>query len=436
MSAVAKNVPAPKHRPAIGTRLLSGPDTARGYERLDDHLKRLGSRRPGGRWLVDVLKQSGLRGRGGAWFPTWRKWQAVADRSDGHAVVVVNGSEGEPLSSKDRILLQSRPHLVFDGAAYAAESVGADAIVIYLSRQSTVIERILNDALKERKRARLDEPPIRIETTAHRYVAGESSAVVSRVSGEDSKPRWSLQRSAEKGVHGAPTLVQNAETIGHTALIARYGPEWFRRLGTEASPGTTLMTLCGNVRHPGVYEVDLSATLGDVLYGVGGPVTPPAGALIGGYFGTWLAPQSMEDLPLDVDRMRKEHGAAMGCGVVALLPQNGCAIAESTRILTYLAAESAGQCGPCIHGLAALADAMQRISASTPEPGDIDRVRRWMDMVKGRGACKHPDGAIGQLQSALTAFDGHLRMHLYGQPCPGSRAQGFPPPPSPGKEWK
>jgi NADH:ubiquinone oxidoreductase subunit F (NADH-binding) len=436
LSTVAKSAPPKQHRQAIGTRLLAGPDSAKGWERLADHQRRLGARRPGGQWLLDVLKQSGLRGRGGAWFPTWRKWQAVTEKTDGHAVVVINGSEGEPLSSKDRVLLQLRPHVVFDGAAYAAETVGADAIVLYLSRQHKVTERILNEALKERRKAGLAEPPIRIETTAHRYVAGESSAVISRVSGEDSKPRWSLMRSAEKGVHGAPTLVQNAETIAHSALIARYGAEWFRKLGTEASPGTTLMTLCGNVRHPGVYEVDLSATLGDVIYGVGGPATPPAGALLGGYFGTWLPPQSIEDMPLDVDRMRKEHNAAMGCGVLALLPQNGCAIAESTRILTYLAAESAGQCGPCIHGLAALAEAMQRITASTPESGDLERVRRWIDMVKGRGACKHPDGAIGQLVSALTNFEGHLRMHLYGQPCYGGRVQGFPPPPAPGSEWK
>jgi NADH:ubiquinone oxidoreductase subunit F (NADH-binding) len=421
-------------RQVIGTRLLAGP--ASGSERLSDHQRRLGERRSGGRWLVETLKQSGLRGRGGAWFPTWRKWAAVAERSDGHAVVVVNGSEGEPLSGKDRHLLLTRPHLVIDGAAFAAESLGADEVIIYLSRGSSAVARVVREALHERNQARLDEPTFSVEETSHRYIAGESSAAISRVTGRDSKPRWSLGHAAEKGVRDQPTLVQNAETIAHVAMIGRYGPEWFRRLGTPSSPGTTLMPLTGNVRRPGVYEVDMSGSIGDVLYGVGGPVTPPAGALLGGYFGSWLPVASLDRLPLDVDLLRKEHGAALGCGVLAVLPQGACPIAEATRILSYLAAETAGQCGPCIHGLAALAEAMERIAMSNPQEGDDERVRRWIGMVKGRGACHHPDGAVGQLESALAAFDGHLGLHLRGIACRGLDVTGFPPPPEPGDGWK
>ncbi len=416
--------------------MLAGPGAGKGYERLGEHQRRLGARRPGGRWLIDVLKQSGLRGRGGAWFPTWRKWSTVAEHSDGHSVVVINGSEGEPLSEKDRVLLQLRPHLVLDGAAYAAEALGADQVILYLSRVSKETDRTIELALKERRQAGQHEPPIRVERTTHRYIAGESSAVVNRASGGVSKPRWSLQHSAEKGVDDRPTLVQNAETLAHVAMIARYGSDWFRRLGTSNSPGTTLMTLCGNLRYPGVYEVDLSGSLADVVHDVGGTLTPPGGALLGGYFGTWLSPADLQTLPLDVDRLRTEHRAAMGCGVLALLPQGGCGIAESTRVLTYLAAETAGQCGPCIHGLAALADAMQRIAASNGQSGDIERVRRWIAMVKGRGACHHPDGAVGQLLSALTVFDDHLRTHLRGIQCYGSMLPGFPPPPEPGEGWR
>jgi len=415
---------------------MAGPSPTGGFERIDDHQRRLGVRPAGGEWLLDVLGQSGLRGRGGAWFPTARKWSAVAEHSDGHAVVVVNGSEGEPLSAKDRVLLTLRPHLVLDGAVLAAETLRADDIVIYLSRAATTTERTVQQALKERARAGLPEPAIRIEKCAHRYIAGESSAVINRVSGGLAKPRFTLGRSAEKGVNDQPTLVQNAETIAHVALIARYGTEWYRRLGTESCPGTGLMTLRGNVKRPGVYEVDLGATVGGVLAATGGTVTPPAGALLGGYFGSWFAPHSLRDLPLDADRLRKEHKASFGCGILAVLPEGGCAIVESTRILTYLAAETAGQCGPCVNGLAALSETMERIAASQPETGDYERVLRWMDMVKGRGACHHPDGAVGQLASALTVFKEHLNTHLSGVRCRGTQVQGFPRPPSPGDGWK
>jgi NADH:ubiquinone oxidoreductase subunit F (NADH-binding) len=210
-------------------------------------------------------------------------------------------------------------------------------------------------------------------------------------------------------------------------MIARYGGDWFRELGTDLSPGTTLMTLCGNVRRPGVYEVNTAGTAGEVLAAAGGSPTPAAGALVGGYFGTWVRAGALERLPLD---------RGLGCGVLALLPQNGCGLVEAARIVTYLAWESSGQCGPCVNGLAALSVAMERIAHSAPQAEDHERVMRWLDMVRGRGACHHPDGAAGQLASALTAFPEHLHMHLIGRRCPGLDAKGFPRPPAAGSGWK
>jgi NADH:ubiquinone oxidoreductase subunit F (NADH-binding) len=385
---------------------------------------------------VEVLKASGLRGRGGAWFPTWRKWAGVAQYSNGHSVVVINASEGEPLSAKDRTLMSLRPHLVLDGAALAAETLAADEIVLYLSRGAESADRTLQRALKERLRAGLPEPPIRIVRTPHRYIAGESSAVVNRASGGPAKPKFTLQRTAEKGVNDRPTLIQNAETLAHVGMIARYGSDWFRKLGTDSSPGSTLMTLCGNVQRPGVYEVDLGARLGGVLAAAGGTSSPAGGALLGGYFGTWLPPNLLRDLPLDVDGLRSAHGASLGCGVLAVLPSSGCGVVEATRIISYLAAETAGQCGPCVNGLAAIAETMERVAVSQTGPGDLERVRRWIEMVRGRGACHHPDGAVGQLASALTVFSDHLRAHLYGQRCAGTDAAGFPRPPAPGRGWR
>lgn len=176
--------------------------------------------------------------------------------------------------------------------------------------------------------------------------------------------------------------------------------------------------------------------MGGLIRAAGGTVSPVSGALLGGYFGAWLAPTSIENLPLDVDLLRSRHGASLGCGVVAVLPQGGCAIVESSRILTYLAAETAGQCGPCINGLAALAGVMERVALSQADFNDIDRVWRWAGMVSGRGACHHPDGAVGQLSSALTVFKDHLRIHLSGQRCQGVQVSGFPRPPAPEEGWK
>ena len=271
--------------------------------------------------------------------------------------------------------------------------------MLYLSRGAESADRTLQRALKERLRAGLPEPPIRIVRTPHRYIAGESSAVVNRASGGPAKPKFTLQRTAEKGVNDRPTLIQNAETLAHVGMIARYGSDWFRKVGTDSSPGSTLMTVCGNVQRPGVYEVDLGARLGGVLAAAGGTSSPAGGALLGGYFGTWLPPNLLRDLPLDVDGLRSAHGASLGCGVLAVLPSSGCGVVEATRIFSYLAAETAGQCGPCVNGLAAIAETMERVAVSQTGPGDLERVRRWVDMVRGRGRLPPPGrrgGPAGQ----------------------------------------
>jgi NADH:ubiquinone oxidoreductase subunit F (NADH-binding) len=425
---------APSTPTATGPRLLDGPAAEEGREPLEAHSARLGLRPPGGTWLLDALEESGLRGRGGAWFPTARKWRGVAVRASGPAVVVINASEGEPLSAKDRTLVSLRPHLVLDGAVLAAESVGADEIVVYLSRPFRAARAAIAEALAERRRAGLREPVIRVTLVSHDYVAGESSAVVRRLSGGPAKPTFTPPHPSERGVGGRPTLVQNAETLAHAALIARNGSGWFRSRGTPASPGTTLMTLSGGVHRPGVYEVDIGTSVADVLDRAGGAVSPPAGALLGGYFGSWIGPDELLPLTLDVEALAR-RGASLGCGVLGVLPDGGCAIGETARIIAYLAAESAGQCGPCVLGLRALADAMQRIARSNAEPADLDRIRRWARLIRGRGACNHPDGAAHHLESALDTFADHLALHLAGVLCAASLLPSLPAP-RPRQRWR
>lgn len=409
-------------------RLLAGPAPEAGPEDWRRHAGRLGTRPRGGPWLIEVLAESGLVGKGGAGFPTWRKWAGLAERSQGRAVVVVNASEGEPLSAKDRTLLRLRPHLVLDGAALAAESIGAGEIVVYVSGPGRLFGEPLGRVVRERSRARPAEPAVRVVRTAHAYVAGESSAAAERVSGGPALPRFTPPHVSERGVFDRPTLIQNAETLAHAALIARHGAEWFRAAGTVSAPGSTLVTLTGNVRRGGVYEVDPGQEVGQVLAQAGGTFDLPAGVLVGGYFGTWLEPGQLAGLRLDGGSLR-ERGASLGCGVIAPLPACGCPLVESARILVYLARQSAGQCGPCVHGLRALADATRRLARSEARPADLSLIRRWAGQVKGRGACHHPDGAVAQLESVLDNFPAHVREHAEGVPCPGLAAAGFPAPP-------
>ena len=242
--------------------------------------------------LIAEVGRAGLTGRGGAGFPTARKLAAVAA---GRApVVVANGTEGEPASVKDRVLMACSPHLVLDGAVLAAEITGARRAVIVVHRD---VRAVLDEAVAERARARLDRVRLEIRTAAEGFVAGQASAVVQWVQRGVPAPTATPRRLAQRGLRGAPTLVQNVETLAHLALIARYGASWFRSAGTPAEPGSMLVTVLGAVREPGVREVAIGTPVGQVLDLAGGASAPLRALLLGGYFGAWVDAAEALDRP-------------------------------------------------------------------------------------------------------------------------------------------
>src|SRR5438132_1198105 len=216
--------------------------------------------------------------------------------------------------------------------------------------------------------------------------------------------------SAAGGGGRLPTLVQNVETLAQVALIARYGADWFRSAGRRGAAGTILVTVAGAVSRSGVVEVEAGISVREVLELAGGATQQVRAVLLGGYFGSWVDASSAWDLPLDASMLR-ERGLTLGCGVVGFLPVTGCGVCETARIMEYLASESSAQCGPCFFGLRALATTSGWIAQGIADPGDLARLERWSREVRGRGACHHPDGAAGLLQSALTAFATEFQSH-------------------------
>jgi NADH:ubiquinone oxidoreductase subunit F (NADH-binding) len=223
-------------------------------------------------------------------------------------------------------------------------------------------------------------------------------------------------RPAQRGVHGRPTLVDNVETLAHLALIARFGAEWYRGCGTAAAPGTTLVTVGGAVWRPGVYEVEYGMSLEAVLDEAGGPAAPTAAVLVGGLGGAWLAPP-FADLAFTPEDLRRAGANGGGVAALTVLPRRACGLAETARVVHYLAAESARQCGPCLFGLPALAEDMSALAVGGGSPATLERLRRRLDVVAGRGACAHPDGAAALVASALRVFADDVQRHVAGSPC-------------------
>ena len=370
--------------------------------------------------LLDAVEAAGLTGRGGAGFPTATKLRAVARRR--RTVVVANGTEGEPASAKDKTLTARNPHLVLDGVLVAAELVGADELIVAVSHQAEASLAALREALSQRS----DRRRIRIEATPERFVVGEETALVHWLNGGDAKPTFAPPRPFERGVGGRPTLVQNVETLANLALIARRGPEWFRRLGTEAEPGSVLVTVRGAVRRPGVIEVALGTELRAVVSRCGGLSGPPQAVLVGGYFGAWIEPDA--DLPLTNEALRP-LGAALGARTIAVLPESMCGVAETARVVRYMAAQSAGQCGPCVFGLAAVAQCLGEIADCRDGATEaLERLPRLEAQIARRGACAHPDGTLGLVRSALGVFADEIDEHLAGNCTATEHAALLPTP--------
>jgi NADH:ubiquinone oxidoreductase subunit F (NADH-binding) len=381
------------------------------------------------RMLIDAIESAGLTGRGGAAFPTHRKLTAVASQK-GDPVIVGNAAEGEPASNKDKWLLWACPHLVLDGLQLAAETIGAQRVHLYVHRNQRLLKR-LHFALAERAAAGLDRIAVDLVTAPPRFLAGEETAVAHRVEGGAALPRFGIQRVFERGVDGAPTLVQNVETLAHLALIARYGADWFRTVGTEQEPGSMLTTLRRADGSGGVDEIAIGAPIADLLRL---DQHPAQAVLVGGYHGAWLPIERAKLLTLSNADLRP-LGAAVGAGVLAALPTDRCGLVESAKVVQYLALESAGQCGPCLNGLPRIAASFTQLADQRSTPATRDDLLRWSQLVERRGACHHPDGTVRFLRSALTVFAGEVALHQSGR-CSAATDQLFLPIPtaSPGQK--
>ena len=406
--------------PTTGARLLAGPPLSAGAESFHDHRLRLGRLPDSARGLIPTLDRSGLLGRGGAAFPVARKWSAVARAGGGDAIVLVNGAEGEPLSAKDRTLMAARPHLILDGAQIAAHAVGARAIVLYVGDAHADARRALERALVERGQSRVST---HIVAAPDAFVAGEESAAVHFVNAGDARPTATPPRPFERGVGGRPTLVQNVETLAHVALIARHGDEWHRSAGRGQTRGTTLVTLQKDGRGV-VHEIEYGTRVGEIVGGQGAGSADAQAVLLGGYHGTWLRREDAWALPLDPGSLRAAQ-LHLGTGVIGLLPYGACGVSSAARITDYLAAQSAAQCGPCVFGLRAIADALLRLAGRSGTPDDLARVQHWTSLLSGRGGCRHPDGAAVMIGSALATFAEDFASHAQRRGCLARQAKAF-----------
>jgi NADH:ubiquinone oxidoreductase subunit F (NADH-binding) len=309
----------------------------------------------------------------------------------------VNACDGEPLVAKDEVLLRRAPGLVADGVALVAQAVGAREVVLAAHEGSATQTHLRQLLAHEGFRW----PASRLLEVPRRYVASEASALASAALGDAPLPAFHEHPTSAGGTRsGDAVLVLNAETLAQVALL------W----GGQQAPLSRLVTLSGSLPASGVLEATPTTTVADLVQRAGGPLELPRAVLVGGYGGSWLDWATAAPLTL----ARLDDLVGLGAGLLHVLGAGSCPVQEVGAITDYLASQSAGQCGPCMFGLPALALDWRELGEARTAAAAWQRLHRRLPVVEGRGACRHPDGAVRQLATAVRTFGGHLQQHQAG----------------------
>ncbi|MDP9023376.1 MAG: SLBB domain-containing protein [Actinomycetota bacterium] len=402
---------------------------------LDDHRASGGgqalaaARARGGDAVVDELVRSGLRGRGGAGFPTGVKWRTVRDSPAGTKYAVCNAAEGEPGTFKDRWLLRRNPYQVLEGLAIAADAIGASrAYVAVKATFARELARLERAAAEMSSDGLLGELPIEVIAGPDHYLFGEEKAMLEVIEGRLPLPR--ILPPYQVGLFAAamapnPTVVNNVETLAHVVPIVRDGAERFRSVGTDASPGTMLFTLSGDVQRPGVYEVALGTPLRALIDDVGGGPLPGRRikAVFPGASNAVLTADQL-DTALDFDAMRAA-GSGLGSGGFVVYDDSACVVGATAAFSRFLFVESCGQCPACKEGSRKITACLERVERGTGTEADLDTVVERCRSVTGGSRCGLPDGESLLVRSAVERFRDEFVAHL-SRGCPRPRRLPFP----------
>ena len=380
--------------------------------------------------VVERISASGLRGRGGAGFPTGRKW-ALARRQPAPRYVIANGDEGDPGAFMDRLVLESDPHRVVEGLALAAFAVGAEEGFFYVRAEYPLAVRRVREAIRQaEERGLLGETALggrlrlRLEVRegAGAFVCGEETALVASLEGRRGMPRLRPPYPAERGFRGRPTVINNVETLACVPWILRHGPEAFAAMGTGSSKGTKVFALAGKVRHGGLIEVPMGATIREIVEELGGGV--PGGrrlkaVQLGGPSGGCL-PASLGDTPVDYEALRRS-GAIMGSGGLVVLDDRDCMVDIARFFLRFTCDESCGKCTFCRIGTRRMLEILDRLCEGRGREEDLANLEELADRVSRTSLCGLGQTAPNPVLTSLRYFREEFEAHVRDGRCPAGR---------------
>jgi NADH-quinone oxidoreductase subunit F len=373
--------------------------------------------------VLRVLDESGLRGRGGAGFPTSRKWRGTLESEGDRRFVVANGAEGEPGTFKDRYLMRRNPYQVIEGLLIAVHTVSAERAYIGVKESFQRETDALTRALTEFREAYDLAHKVEVILGSDEYLFGEEKALLEVIEGGLPLPRvfppyiHGLFAGAYGGAVTNPTAVNNVETLANVPLIIRNGASWFRRLGTQDSPGTMIFTVLGDVQTPVVEELPLGLSLRELLFEVAGGPRQRRNfkAIFPGLAGGLMTPAAF-DLSLGFDSTRAA-GASLGSAGFVVYDDSTCMARVAYLFSRFLHVESCNQCPPCKLGTRLITESLERLLSGTGDPNDISAMREAFGMVENGQRCYLPTSERSVVTAILDAFPEDFTHHLAPQTC-------------------
>ena len=378
--------------------------------------------------VIEEVKASGLRGRGGAGFPAGVKWSFIPKEPKGPKYLVCNADESEPGTFKDRVLIETDPHQLIEGCAICCYAVGAHTCYIYIRgeyvRQAEILETAIRQAYDTgvlgdsvlKSGFKLD---MRVHRGAGAYICGEETGMLESLEGRRGQPRVKPPFPAIVGAFGAPTVINNVETLCNVPHIMTRGADWFSQIGTdERNTGPKLYCISGHVERPGVYEFPIGVTLNGLLEAAGGVLGGrPLKAFIPGGASAAILSADKSHVPMDFDSLAKA-GSMLGSAAVVLMDDTTCLVRAVYRLAQFFAHESCGQCTPCREGTNWSQMVLGRIESGNGRPEDPELLLRMTGNMSGTALCALSDACVGPVRSLVQNFRPEIEEHITAGRCP------------------
>jgi NADH:ubiquinone oxidoreductase subunit F (NADH-binding)/NADH:ubiquinone oxidoreductase subunit E/NAD-dependent dihydropyrimidine dehydrogenase PreA subunit len=383
-------------------------------------------------WIISEIEKSGLRGRGGGGFPTGRKWQMVRNATGEKKYIILNGDEGDPGAFMDRMIMESYPYRLIEGLILASFAVGATEGILYVRAEYPLAVKRVRQAIADCEADGLlgdniqgsgHSLSLRVFEGAGAFVCGEESALIASIEGRRGMPGYRPPFPAEHGLHGCPTLVNNAETFSVVPWIIRNGAEAFAQFGTDRSKGTKVFSLAGKIKRGGLIEVPMGITINDVVHQIGGGVADGRtfkAVQIGGPSGGCI-PASLGNTTVDFEAL-KGVGAMMGSGGLVVLDDRDCMVEMARYFLSFTQSESCGKCTPCRVGTKRMLEILTRLCDGRGKAGDIEKLEQLAKTIQTQSLCGLGKTAPNPVLTTIRYFRDEFEAHIEGR-CPAGKCK-------------